>query len=187
MIVDRLLLLHSINKINQKGRLENSFKLQKIIFKVQNNLIHKRIKAINYMFIRWNKGPFSADVSADVDFLTDNNLVTSNKENIKITKTGELVLKECSEIFENNKAILRFFSDVVNDFATKNVDEIKKEIYSLEIFVPKIHKKMIINDIPIGVPLLFKLADKTAKNKIKIGENWIDTIEELFEIDNWDK
>lgn len=177
LVMDNLLLLYLIDKTNRKGKLEELFKLQKLVFLVENNLIRKKIKAFNYVFFRWQKGPFSKDVSVDFGLLLDNGIITKDKEGIRLTKVGKELLKNCKKLLEENNSILKYFDTIINKYAPMSVSEIKEKVYNFKVTVPRLRKRMRIEDIPEGKIILFKVSRKKAKEIFKIDDEWLDTIE----------
>ena len=178
---DNLLLLYIIYKSDKKGRIEDLFKLQKITFLIENNLIRRKIKGLNYNFFRWERGPFSKDLSIDVNFLEDNNLIVLN-DGYKVTDRGKEILKDAEEIFNKNIPILKFFDTIINRYAKKNVDEIKEIIYRMRVVIPRIKTSERISDILKGQLILFKMSKQKAKEVFQINNQWLETLDLLFDM-----
>lgn len=176
-VKNNLLLLYLINKTNEIADVEDNLKVQKLVFLSQKKLIEKKIKGFSYNFFRWERGPFSANVSEDINGLIQDNFLSWGKGNIKLTKEGEKVLKECSEILESNHNVIQYVDQIVEEYGQLTPDEIKKYVYDLRIMVPRIRKLMRIEDIPMRTLILFKPSLKRVKRTFNVSDDWLVTLE----------
>jgi uncharacterized phage-associated protein len=179
--INNLLLLHLIDETNKKGKLENNFKVQKLVFSIQKKLVQRKLKAFSYNFFRWKQGPFSKNLNEDLKLLNRNKLISWGGKKIVLTKQGEHILKECKELFENNTFFSDIFNSVVNEFANLSPEEIKERIYKQNLFVPIIRKSMLIEKIPSGRLMLFRPTNNKMKKIFEISEGWEATLELLLD------
>lgn len=179
-IVNNLLILYIIELTNLLGRLEDTVKLQKLAFLIQKEFVRRKWKGLNYNFFRWHKGPFSADLNADLDVIRHVGLVTKNWP-IRLTQEGTELLEDCSELNEKNSEFLKVVDGIVKKFANYTPDEIMNYVYNLQIVVPKKRRKMRIADTLPGTLLLFRMSKNKSTNVFKIDEDWLATLELAFD------
>jgi len=175
-VVNNILLLYLIREANLKGHVEDTLKLQKLVFLAQKKFLAKSLKVFSYNFFRWDKGPFSADINNDLTSLTARGLV-KNRWPIQLTKEGLELLDNCEEVTEENYAFLSVIDEVISDFAKYTPEEIKEHVYEMKIFVPRLRDVMTIAEIPRGTLILFKPSDKRSKSKFVIDNGWCATLE----------
>ncbi len=181
-IVNHLLLLHLIDVANKKGRVEDNFKVQKLTFLAQKRLsADNKIKGFGYNFFRWERGPFSGEVNEDLKELARANYISWSDEKIELTECGKELVKECKGVLESNTKILHYIDLVASDYAPLNREELKKRVYGMMIMVPRLRKLMKIEDIPKKQIILFKTSENKARKKFEITENWLATLEILFD------
>jgi len=179
-IVNSLLLLYLIHRANEKGKIEDPIKSQKLVFFAQKKFIERKLKGFAYNFFRWHMGPFSKDLCVDLDMLEYTNLI-SRRNGIKLTKDGKDALQKCNEIFEENKVFLKYIDSVVDKYANLDTEEIMEATYETKVVIPRIRKLMRIGDIPEGQIILFKPSEKTMKRAFNINEGWLGSLELLLD------
>lgn len=175
-VVNNVLLLHLIEKANSIGCVEDTLKLQKLVFLSQKKLIGKRFKVFNYNFFRWDKGPFSADVNNDLTSLRCRGLVR-NRWPIRLTREGRELLSGCKELLEENESFLSVIDGIIGEFAEYTPDEIKEYVYKMSIFVPRLREVMTIAEVPHGTPILFKPSEKRSRARFVLDPKWCATLE----------
>jgi len=175
-VVNNLLLLYLIRQANQKGKIEDNLKLQKLVFLSQKKFLNRKVKAFGYNFFRWHQGPFSAEVNNDLTALDSRGLV-KRRWPIELTNEGKEFLEECKELLEINKRFLEVVDDIVSEFADLTPDQIKDHVYKMKIFVPRLRQVMTVEEVPPRTLILFKPSDKRSKAKFSIDETWCATLE----------
>jgi len=178
-ITNNLLLLYTIARTNELGTMDDTLKLQKIVFHSQRNLVKMGLKAFGYNFFRWEKGPFSAELNNDLTLLTHAGLIEPAWP-LKLTESGNKLLETSQEIFEINKRFMRYIEDVVREKAPLDPDTIREETYKLTIILPRSHERMTIRDVPMGTLILFRTSDRKAKAIFSLPESWLATLEIAF-------
>jgi uncharacterized protein YwgA len=178
-IGNNLLLLYTIKKTNEIGLIDDTLKLQKIVFHSQRRLSAKKLKAFSYNFFRWEKGPFSADLNNDLTLLIHAGLIKPGWP-IELTDEGYKLLESCIEIFDSNKRLIKNIDEVVEEKAKQDPNLIKEETYDLTVTLPRTHKRMTIREIPKGTPILFRISDAKAERIFDLNEQWLSTLEVAF-------
>lgn len=182
-VTNNLLLLYLIDKANERGKMEDELKLQKMVFLAEKKLIERKLKGFSYNFFRWHKGPFSKEVSMDLSLLFDNNLVSSQRGKIELTRDGKEVLRGCFELLKKNQTFLSWIDPIVEKHATLDPETVKDEVYAMKIMVPKIRKLMSIREVPKGQIILFKSSDEKVKRIFEVDEAWMGTLELILDVE----
>ena len=180
-VTNNLLLLYLIDKTNQIGQLEDALKLQKLVFLAQKRLVDRKLKAYSYNFFRWQKGPYSADLSNDLNMLVNMGFVIWRRNNIELTEQGKKILNACDDVFVENKTFLRHINLIIEEYATLDPEVIKDLVYDMKVMVPKIRKLMLIKQIPMKQLILFKSSDKKVRLIFHISKDWSATLELTFD------
>ena len=174
-----LLLLYTIHKTNEQQEMDDDRKLQKMVFLAEKNLVRSKLKALDYQFHKWQMGPYSANVSRDLDVLKGLGLVRPGWP-IGLTSEGVNLLDSCSELLMQNKRFIGFVDRIVNKYAHLDSKSIMDVVYDMVIVVPRTLERMRIDDVPMGTPILFKTSSKRAKAIFEIDESWLATLEIAF-------
>jgi|SRR2546422_2263812 len=176
---DFLLLLYMIGTHhNQSRRYLGITKADKFVFLAEKRMIDNRLKGFDYDFYRWNFGPLSPSIYADIETLQKTSMVTRGA-NIQLTERGRKTLEDCGSLFETNQVVVACVDEVVHRFATKTTEQVSSYVYEVEIEYPMGSKK--IRDIPKGWELLKKLPAQNATQRFDIPESWRETLEVLLD------
>jgi len=168
-LIDRLLLLFTIGDLNMRGIYPGRVKLQKLVFLSEREMLGLRIKGFNYNFIKLDIGPYSDELSRDLELLQERNLIVYDKERsvFILTDKGRDLLMKLSDVIRENKDILSIIRHVNEEHGYKSLDELLDHVYSLKR--PLKGKKIPIRDIPPRTPLLKRIREEKAKQTFKIG------------------
>lgn len=180
-IINLLLLIYIINKANQIAKVENNLKLQKLTFLAEKLLNERQRKGLSYIFIRWNMGPFSANINNDLALLKNSNFVDWGRDKITLTSEGKNLLSKTSKIFDSNKTILNYVDVTIEKNARLSPEEIKDKVYDIAIRLPRVGRIMRIREVPPRNLLLCGLSEKRAKYSFEIQDSWLDTLEVVFD------
>ncbi len=175
-VVNNILLLYLIDRTNSTGSIEDTLKLQKLVYLTQKRMIEKKLKLFTYNFFRWDKGPFSADVNNDLTVLSCRGLIRKRWP-IRLTKEGKKLLNGCKELLEENEQFLKVIDDITAEFSEYTPEQIKEYTYNLSIFVPRLRQVMTVAEVPHGTLILFKPSDNRSKKKFILDESWLATLE----------
>lgn len=127
-------------------------KLQAIIYQVQKNMRNKGItRTFNYKFIRWHYGPYSKELSDDIKFLKEKQLIQSD---YSLSEDGERLVNSLEKIIKK----MYQFDDEAFYRTGKNLNEL--DIKTLLIQVYEDNK---IIDCPMGKVIQSVLYDETSK------------------------
>ena len=176
-----VLLMYLVRKTNEKFVMEDNLKVQKLVFLSQKELTAKKMNGLAYLFLRWLKGPFSGDLNNDIVLLKQMKLLRWGDDRIELTEEGEHILESLHEIMENNKGFSDIIDDIIEEYGFLSPDEMKEKVYQMEIVVPKDRKVMRIEEIPPKKLILFGLSRKNTEIEFNINEEWLDTLEVLFD------
>ena len=176
-----VLLMYLVRKTNEKFVMEDNLKVQKLVFLSQKELTAKKMNGFAYLFLRWLKGPFSGDLNNDIVLLKQMKLLRWGDDRIELTEEGEHILESLHEIMENNKGFSDIIDDIIEEYGFLSPDEMREKVYQMEIVVPKDRKVMRIEEIPPKKLILFGLSRKNTEIEFNINEEWLDTLEVLFD------
>jgi len=162
--------------------MDDELKLQKMVFISEKKMITAKIKALNYNFFRWQRGPYSAEISKDLTSLLGIGLLEGGK-NLRLTSTGLELLNSCEELFSINKRFLTRVNNTVKKYAKYDPRTLMREVYQMTLGVPKKKGLMRVEDVPMGTLLLFKLSDANAEHIFEMDESWTTSLELAFDLE----
>lgn len=180
-VTNVLLLLYLVDQANAKGKVEDEFKLQKMVFRAQKKLVEKKLKAFSYNFFRWLKGPFSKNLRIDFITLRDHKFLKVTRDGIELSSKGKELVEDSKDVFDTNRMFLRYVDQTIERYAKLSPEDIKEEIYSLKVMVPRIRELMTIKEIPLRQLILFKTSDKKARAIFRMPSSWLATFEIMFD------
>lgn len=180
-IVNLLLSLYIINQVNKTSTLENNLKHQKLVFLSQKLLNERQRKGFRYFFLRWNQGPFSANVNEDLVLLKNSGFINWGENKITLTDEGKNLLEMSKEIFDSNKTFLKYVDNVLAENSPLSPEEIKIKVYGIRMFLPNVRRIIRIEEVPPKQLLLCGLSEKKARYSFEIGDDWLDTLEVIFD------
>jgi uncharacterized protein YwgA len=132
--LNQLLLLHILD-LCQSDRMDGATRFQKIVFMAQWTIrkLAKKLRGLNYTFIRWNYGPYSPDLTDDIELLRLKGYITKRQGMptfFELTERGKKRVEEypLDELVENSVADV--ISEYVSKYDTRNLQQILHEVYS---------------------------------------------------------
>jgi len=179
-IIDKVLLLYLINKVNERGELRGITKLMKLIFFAEKEMVEDKVKGFNYSFFKWHLGPFTPEVYWDLDYLMENELATEH-EFIELTDHGKGLLKGIKPFLEENCDIMRYIEKVAETYSNVWVSELMDLAYETKVEIIPSKTKAKIKDVPKGNYLLTKLSEIEANRVFEIDEEWLETFDTLLD------
>lgn len=174
IIIDRLLLLYAVKQANEYGRMEGTFKLQKIPFAAQLKMNAERVKGFNYSFFRYTHGPLSKEIYEDGGALHSAGVITSLKGAIELTAPGENLFGTVQQLYAENKEITDYIEASARAYAPLSFGTLKRRIYALT--VPWGGDTWKVGEIPECTDILTKLEANEAKIQFQIDDDWIDSL-----------
>lgn len=185
-VINNLLLLYLINRVNKEGKIEDYLKLQKLVFLAQKKIsVERKLKGFSYNFFRWIKGPFSANINVDLQLLLNSHLVTW-KDGVKLTKDGGKVLHGYKEVFDNNSIFVECVDSITKKYAKVDPETLKNQVYEMVVMVPIIRKLMKIKDIPYKHLILFKTSERKARRVFEINDEQLTRLELILDVEALD-
>jgi len=179
-VENNLLFLYLVSEASKAGRVEDDLKAQKLVFLSQKQLVQKRLKAFNYTFLRWHKGPFSKDLANDIKALVKAGMLTRIDDKIDLTDAGKEVVARCEELLTKQPEFIVPIKAVAQAYGAIPSDDLKESVYDISVFVPKLRKVTKIRDIEEKQLILYGLSTKKARKAFNIDENWQATLELVF-------
>lgn len=173
-IVDRLLLLYAVEQANKYGRMEGTFKLQKIPFVSELSMNQEGVKGFSYTFFKYTHGPMTKQIYEDGGILHTTGFITSLKGPIYLTDHGANLLRSTESIRHDNAAIFRYIESAAQTYASLSFTRLKKKVYDLS--VGWYGEDWKISEIPAYTDVLSKLEDAEASLLFQIDDDWIDSL-----------
>jgi uncharacterized protein YwgA len=170
--IDRLLTLYSINECYKQCKVTglSETKLQKLVFLSEKRLIDQRIKAFNYHFVRLLHPTFSTELRNDLnDFVKTGYL---SEPWLGQTEKTLIILKDFQDVIARNPHVTNVIDSIISTFADIPTSRLVQIVYSM----PWTRNK-IINELTIGVPMLYPLDPDKAREKFIITEDELENLE----------
>lgn len=170
--VDRLLTLYLINECyeNHNLRALSETKLQKLVFLSEKELIDRRIKALNYRFVRLLHPTYSSELKSDLANLIK--LGYLREPWFGQTNRMKMILEDFSEVFRRNRSLLMVIDKVLSTYA-----RIRTNILISLVYRVLWARGKTIHDLKLGTPLLYPLKYEKARKVFKITEDELEDLE----------
>ena len=178
-LIDRLLLLYTIDQGNKYGFVEGPFKLQKLPFAAELKMSTEGEKGFNYTFFRYTHGPISTEVYEDRDALEAAGFMGYARGLIRLTQKGQELLESVSPVLNKNEQILGRIDWAAKKYAALSFGELKAAIYQVK--VRWAGKAVPVGEIPACVNILTKFSEDEAKAQFKLSDDWIDSLWGIFD------
>ncbi len=130
---DYIATLLLFNSVNNVGTVDGNLKIQKLPFIIEFRGLEKGLKTLYLKFFRYTWGPYSKELSKDIEFLTKAEVITSSK---KLTKKGHFLLDYfLPEINANptGKETLNIIDEVVKEYGKKSGPRLKDIVYEMKV------------------------------------------------------
>ncbi|MHA1972491.1 MAG: hypothetical protein ACTSW1_05850 [Candidatus Hodarchaeales archaeon] len=177
-MVDKILLIYLVSTMRKTGKKVNgNLKLQKMVFKTQDNMDLRKIKGFNERFYRYKMGPWSLSLASDATDLKNNDIFSRQEYAYFPTKRGMSLYENLSDIYKQNDKITSIIDQCIREHGEATGDELRKLTYdyrSRKHGVP-------ISRVDEGEIVLDKMDLCDADALFYIDEQWIDTLEIVLE------
>lgn len=184
-IIDKALYLSLLDlvaheKMGKGTIVGDKLKCMKLPFLAEYPMFEKRIKAFNLTFFQYEFGPFSKhiyEVWGDLEgvgciALIDKKLLELKEEGHQIAHT---FIREVLSQAEN-RLFLEQLQDTAKKYARLATPAIMNIVYDTEVHVLELGKRLKVRDAPMGVNFTYTLDDKEASLKLKVDQNWLETL-----------
>lgn len=143
-------------------------KLQKLVFLSERKLISQRIKALNYSYLAYKRGPFSFEVRHDFEKYK----LIENIDDQYINSIDNInkIIADFSDILKRNDEIINRIDRVLKQYAFLDLDELLERVYNLS------YKGRKIRYIKLKTPLLFRLYENSSSKIFDITEEELDDL-----------
>ena len=181
-LIDRVLLLYAIDKVNEYGVMEGPFKLMKVPFVSQLAMNRHKRKGFNYTFFRYMHGPLSTEIYEDANALEKAGFITGaqSKGRIQMTPEGVNLLNSLSDLFSENEHITREIDRAARECAPLSFGQLKRRVYDIEVKYGS--GSVPIREIPSYTTVLGNLNREEARDEFKLDEDWLDSIYGIFDM-----
>jgi len=183
-IIDRLLLLYTVDQGNKHGFVDGPFKLQKLPFAAELKMSAEGEKGFNYTFFRYTHGPISTEVYEDRDALQTAGFMRHAAGLIRLTQEGQDLLESVRPLLKKNEQILSHIDWAAKRYANLSFGQLKTAIYQVK--VRWAGRAVPIAEIPTCVNVLTKLSEQEAGVKFKLDDNWLDSLWGIFDYSQQD-
>lgn len=169
---DRLLTLYLVNKCYETHNLRflSETKLQKLVFLSEKELIDRRIKALNYRFVRLLHPTYSSELKSDLVNLIK--LGYLREPWFGQTNRMKLILEDFSGVFMRNRSSLMVIDEVLSRYARIRTNILINLVYRILWARGK-----TIYDLKLGTPLLYPLKYRNARKVFEITEDELEDLE----------
>lgn len=171
---DRLLLLYSVSKTNEYGRMEGPFKLQKIPFASELDMNTNKTRGFNYSFFRYDYGPLSKEIYDDGAELHKAGLITSLKGPIELTDEGKQIVSSLSELYRKNEQVTDYIDGAAKKYARMSFGRLRRHIYALQIEWAGDAWK--VGEIPMHCDMMDALPYNDARVVFELDDDWVDSL-----------
>jgi len=168
---DRLFLLWLIKKSSPL----DTYKLQKLPFRLEYELGQEGKRAFNYEFFQYDQGPLSIQVYEDRDFLKEHSLISVDGYTAQITPEGERLLSSFDFVFESNAAITNRLAEIAGRFSGKTGIELVEDTH--EMVIEMNGKRVKVGDLPKYTAIL----EKPVRTCLEVDPPTLETLIVLFD------
>jgi hypothetical protein len=124
-VLNKILLLQLFEL---SGVVYGATRLQKMVFASEALGRKNKISTFNYKFIRWHYGPYSSEISEDLDLLSKKNLVKCEDNIFSITGDGREMLTKAIHLIQQLN-INDILNEVIQDYIQMPLDDLLNNIY----------------------------------------------------------
>jgi uncharacterized protein YwgA len=175
---DRLLFLFALKESEQYGSIR-LIKMQKMFFYSEYLMNKRKERGFNLLFRRHKFGPYSDDLEKDMKDLASVQFIKIDDKSIELDEFGERILFEAEELLLSNK----WLSETISQSAKKIVPMVNDSVLNFIYKLPVESKfGKTVEDIPDGGTIIRPLDDKISEKKFVLDEDWIETLDVLFDV-----
>lgn len=160
--IDRLLTLYVVNRCSTKHNIKNisETKMHKLMFYSEKKLIEKRIKALNYRFVKVLYPTFSDEHRTDLNEMAQLGFLDGPffSEN----NNTRMILEDFQEVLDNNRAITSLIDSEVDKYAPIPTEKLVAQTQEMP------WRTKTIGELKKGTPLIFPLKSNRAMQSFNI-------------------
>lgn len=184
-IVNKLLTLYVVDRIDEQRGYLNDVKALKVLFDGEYDLVSSAVRALNFAYYRWHYGPFSGDVYSLRDEMRATGLLT---ETWRPTQRGHAILRDVEDLLDENARIMTVLDEKADAWAHVRWQDVKDTFYARRVRTaehPDVERP--IRDIPLGEWMLLPLPKERARHAFVLDEGWRETLDLHFAPDVHDR
>lgn len=170
--IDRLLTLYFVNecyKTHNLGSLSET-KLQKLVFLSEKELIDRRIRALNYRFVKLLFPTFSLELRTDLKNFVKSRFLRGPW--FERTNKLKMILEDFSDVFRRNRSSINVIDEVLSTYANIRTTRLTNMVHRM-----RWTKRKTIGDLAMGAPLLYPLKYERARQIFKITDDELEDLE----------
>jgi hypothetical protein len=172
---DNVLLIYLISKLQEAD--SDISKTKDLVFLIEALSSNLRVRTFNYDFYRGKEGINSHGLSLDIDNLISEHIIAP--ETLRLTQHGEDILKQCAEIFAENKNVIETVDGIIAKYEKMTLHELNAKIY--KGILKENEKEELIEEISEGEDVFTHLPENQTKLKFKISDSWEATLDILLD------
>ena len=153
-------------------------KINKLSYFIESRMYEHKIKSFNYHFRKWDHGPLAQEIYIDIDNLNETHLIKKT-DIINVQDEGKQLLRNLDEMLIDENEVIDCVKHVVREFGEYQWDEIKSTVYAY----PTVDKRIRMDRIRKGTPILSKLERSEAVQAVRLNPDWFDTLKIIFNPD----
>lgn len=150
-------------------------KFQKLVYLSERKLLSNDIKAFNYSFMFFKKGPYSAQVRNDFNFFKK--LENLNEQYLTSSQKIDMIIEDFCDVLERNDDIVNRIDRVLTRYATLDLREIINRVYNLT------YKGRKIRNLKLKTPLTFPISTTDARSYFDVKPDELEDLKMCFDKD----
>lgn len=170
-IVDRFLTLYIMSKSSEKTNTLGKTQLQKIVFLSEWKMISKRMKGLNYNYIKLLHGPYSQELQSDIQRISK--LGEADSDTLVPTKRGFSVLEDFHDIIDTNRSFFEVIDSYTRMCTAVDLQSLLDHVYSLK---HPMRRNVTIGKTPLRTPILYPLDESKAEVTFQISRDYLEDL-----------
>jgi hypothetical protein len=175
VLSDNLLLIYLTSKLQEAD--SSICKTKDLVFLVEALSSNQRVRTFNYDFYSGKESINSQGLSLDIDNLISEHII--NPETSRLTQHGEDVLKQCVEIFSENKNVMETVDRIIDKYEKLTLGELNTKID--KGVLKENGMETLVENIREGENVFAPLPEYQTKSKFEISDSWEATLDILLD------
>lgn len=165
-IIDRFLALYILQNASKEEPEIGRTKIQKIVFLAELRMILKRMKGLNYSYIKLLHGPYSQQLANDVNLFSKLGFIASRS--LRLTKTGTEMVEAFPTILRDNKKFFNIVDKEIENCTSTNLESLLDWVYSMR---HPMGKNITIGETPLRTPIINPISKVRTEIVFKVSQN----------------
>lgn len=156
-IIDRFITLYVLTNAPKHTKL-GRVQLQKILFLSEWKMISQKMKGLNYNYIKFEHGPYSPELQADMDRFAK--LGETQSSTLRPTEKGFHVVDDFANVISDNKPFFDIVDKYTHTCTSVELQTLLDKVYSLR---HPMRPNMTIAQTPLRTPLLYPIDESNTE------------------------